>query len=169
MNNPQELKEQYTMLYDYMAQSRDPKNMKAFGHVMTEMMDAMLQKMPEEAEEMVRKLEAIRWRQYLTPKEAEAVVAKMDPPAPWDREAWKKAMAALALPTEEPPYYNSCALWAEMNKQYSDHAATIAERFLKAPLESIPAEEIVPGIHGLALDTLKDRDGVYNIRSYFGL
>ena len=37
-----ELKEQYTMLYEYMAQSRDPKNMKAFGHVMTEMMDYLI-------------------------------------------------------------------------------------------------------------------------------
>lgn len=169
MNTPQELKEQYHMLYDYMAQSRDPKNMKAFGRVMTEMMSAMLEKMPAEAQEMVLKLEAIRWRQYLTPKEAETVVAGMNPPAPWKRDVWKKAMDDLGIPTEEPPAYNSCALWAEMNKQYSDHARTIAERFLKMPLESVPAEEIVPGIHALALDTLKDKDGVYDIRAYFGL
>jgi hypothetical protein len=169
MNTPQELKEQYYMLYDYMAQSRDPKNMKAFGKVMTEMMEAMLEKMPAEAQEMIQKLEAIRWNQYLTPKEAEAIVAKMNPAAPWKRDVWNKAMADLGIPTEEAPCYNSCALWTEMNKQYSDHAATIAERFLKKPLESIPAEEIVPGIYGLAIDALKDKDGVYNIRSYFGL
>jgi len=29
--NTQELKDRYTGLYDYMANSRDPKNMKAFG------------------------------------------------------------------------------------------------------------------------------------------
>ena len=39
MTTPQELKDRYTGLYDYMANSRDPKNMKAFGCVMTEMMD----------------------------------------------------------------------------------------------------------------------------------
>ena len=37
MTTPQEMKERYMSLYDYMAQSRDPKNMKAFGCVMTEM------------------------------------------------------------------------------------------------------------------------------------
>ena len=31
MITPQEMKDRYTGLYDYMAQSRDPKNMKAFG------------------------------------------------------------------------------------------------------------------------------------------
>ena len=42
MSTATELKEQYTLLYDYMAASRDPKNMQVFGHVMTEMMDMML-------------------------------------------------------------------------------------------------------------------------------
>lgn len=165
----QELKEQYDLLYDYMASSRDPKNMKAFGRVMTEMMDAMLQKMPAEAEEMIQKLEGIRWKNYLTPKEADSLVAKMQSSAPWKRDEWMKAVQGLGLPIEESPYYNRCALWVEMNKQYSDHAETIAEKILKQPLSSVPAEQIVTGIHALALDVLKDKDGVYNIRSYFGL
>ena len=46
--NAQELKEQYNMLYNLMAASNEPKNMEIFGHVMTEMMDAMLAKMPAE-------------------------------------------------------------------------------------------------------------------------
>lgn len=52
----QELKERYMGLYDYMTQSKDPKNMKAFGCVMTEMMDVMLAKLPAEAEEMIDQL-----------------------------------------------------------------------------------------------------------------
>lgn len=167
--NTAELKEQYGLLYDYMAASRDPKNMKVFGSVMTEMMDAMLQKMPNEAEEMIQKLESIRWNNYLTPKEAEKIVGNMRPKAPWDRDVWEKAMKQFGIPVEEQPYYNRCALWVEMNKQYSDHAETIADRIIKKPLSTIPAEEIVPGIHALALDVLKDKDGVYNIRRYFGL
>lgn len=166
---PQELKEQYDMLYDYMAQSRDPKNMKAFGRVMTEMMDYLIQTKPDVAEEMIQKLEGIRWKQYLTPKEAEGIVAKMQPKAPWSREVWNNAMQSLGIPTEEAPCYNKCALWVEMNKQYSDHAQTIAEKILKKPLAEIPAEQIVPGIHAMALDVLKDKDGVYDIRTYFGL
>lgn len=167
--NTAELKEQYDFLYDYMAASRDPKNMKAFGNVMTEMMDAMLQKMPAEAEEMIQKLEAIRWNNYLTPKEAEQIVNNMRPKAPWSREVWNNAMQQFGIPVEEQPYYNRCALWVAMNMIYTDHAETIAERILKKPLASIPAEEIVPIIHALAIDLLKDKDGVYNIRTYFGL
>ena len=164
-----ELKEQYTMLYDYMAASRDPKNMKAFGHVMTEMMDAMLAKMPAEADEMIQKLESIRWHQYLTRKEAENIIARMKPDAPWKYDVWRAAMAKLGIPTEEQPYYNQYALWTEMNKQYSDHAETIATKIIKKPLASIPAEDIVPGIYAMAVDVLKDRDGIYDIRAYFGL
>ena len=163
------MKEQYDLLYDFMAASRDPKNMKAFGRVMTEMMDVMIQKMPAEAEEMVQKLEAIRWKQYLTPKEAEKIVAGMEPKAPWSRDVWNKAMSDLGLPVEEAPCYNRCALWTEMNKQYSDHAESLAQKVWKKPLDAIPAGEIVPVIHALAIDVLKDKDGVYNIRSYFGL
>lgn len=40
----QELRDRYLGLYDYMATSRDPKNMKTFGSVMTQMMDVMLQR-----------------------------------------------------------------------------------------------------------------------------
>jgi hypothetical protein len=163
----QELKEQYTALYDYMAASRDPKNMKAFGRVMTEMMDYLAINKPDVAEEMVQKLEGIRWQQYLTPKEAETIVAKMAPAAPWSRNVWQKAMTDLGIYTEEQPFYNSCALWVEMNKQYSDHAQTLADKVWKKPLSTIPAEEIVPAIHALALDVLKDKDGVYQIREYF--
>jgi len=109
------------------------------------------------------------WHQYLTPQEAEQIVAKMNPTAPWKRDAWQAAMTKLGLPMEEHPFYNSCALWTEMNKQYSDHAESLALRVWNKPLDAIPAEEIVPVIYAFALDVLKDKDGVYNIRSYFGL
>ena len=122
----QELKDRYTSLYEYMAQSREPKNMKTFGCVMTEMMDVMLQKLPAEAEEMIDKLESIKWHQYLTPHEAEKIVANMDPKAPWTRDQWKAAMESFGLPIEDAPHYNRCALWVEMNKTYSDYGEEIA-------------------------------------------
>ena len=167
--NAQELKDRYTGLYDYMSASKDPKNMKAFGHVMTDMMDVMLAKMPDVAEEMIDKLEAIKWHQYLTHKEAENIIAKMVPAAPWKYDVWQAAMTKLGIPMEEEPYYNACALWCEMNKQYSDHAQSLADKVWKKPLSTISAEDIVPAIHALAIDVLRDKDGIYNIRSYFGL
>lgn len=169
MTTAQEIREHYDMLYDYMVASRDQKNMKIFGRVMTEMLDYLAANKPDVAEEMVQKLEAIRWKQYLTPKEAQAIVDKMQPAAPWSREVWNKAMTSMGIPTEEAPCYNTCALWCEMNKQYSDHAETLAQKVWKQPLASIPVEELVPAIHAFALDVLKDKDGVYDIRAYFGL
>lgn len=167
--NSQEMKTAYADLYSYMANSQDPKNMQAFGKVMTEMFMWFADNKPEAAQEWLDKLSAIKWKQYLTQKEAEAIVSKMKPEAPWKRDVWNNAMDSLGLEKEEEPCFNKCALWVEMNKQYSDHAETIANDILKKPLNEIPIEQIVPGIRALALDVLKDKDGVYNIRSYFGL
>lgn len=150
-----------------MAQSQNPKNMKVFGNVMTDMMDVMIQKMPAEAEEMIDKLEAIKWKQYLTPKEAETIVSKMDPSAPWKRDAWKNTMESFGLPLEEQPAYNRCALWVEMNKIYSDFGENLAELIGKTL--SPTDKDIITACYKLALKNLKDKDGVYNIRKYFGV
>lgn len=150
-----------------MAQSRDPKNMKTFGAVMTQMMDVMIQKMPDAAEEMVNKLESIKWHQYLTPKEAEAIIAKMDPGAPWTRDQWKSAMESFGLPLEDVPYYNRCAFWVEMSKMNSDFGDEIAALLGKPLVPTDP--DIISVCYKMALKTLKDKDGVYNIRKYFSV
>ena len=165
--NTTDLKDRYLSLYDYMAQSRDPKNMKAFGTVMTQMMDYLIQAKPDVAEDMIDKLESIKWHQYLTPKEAETITAKMDPKAPWSRDAWRQTMESLALPLEEPPYYNRCALWAEMSKMYSDFGEEIAA-LLGKPLAPTD-KDIIAACYKMALKTLKDKDGIYDIRRYFGV
>ena len=163
------MKKEFYELYDMMAVSHDVNNMRTFGNVHKEMMEWMIANKPAEAQEWIEKLSSIKWCNYLTPKEAEKIVSKMVPNAPWSREVWKNAMQSLGLPMEEEPYFNSCALWVEMNKQYSDHAQTMADKVWKKPLNTIPAEEIVPVIHAFALDLLKDKDKNYCIRSYFGL
>ena len=160
-----ELKDKYTQLYDYMANSQKTAYMKTFGRVMTEMMDVMIQKMPTEAEEMIDKLESIKWHQYLTPKEAQKIVDGMDPNGPWSRDVWKQTMESFGLPLEEPPYYNRCALWAEMNKVYSDFGDEIASLIGK-PL-SHTDKDIIAACYRMALKNLKDKDGVYDIRKYF--
>ena len=165
--NPTDLKDRYDSLYDYMANSKDPRNMKAFGSVMTQMMDVMLQKMPAEAEDMIDKLEVIKWQQYLTPKEAETIVAKMDPKGPWTRDAWRQTMESFGLPIEDAPYYNRCALWTEMNKMYSDFGDEIAA-LLGKPL-SPTDKDIIAACYKMALKTLRDKDGIYDIRRYFGV
>ena len=165
--NTQELKDRYSTLYAEMAASGNPKNMEVFGHVMTEMMDVMIQKMPDAAEDMIDKLESIHWHQYLTPKEAEKIVLNMNPKGPWSRDVWKQTMESFGLPLEEQPYYNRCALWTEMNKMYSDFGEEIAG-LLGKPLAPTD-KDIISACYKMALKTLKDKDGVYDIRKYFGL
>lgn len=162
-----ELKDRYTALYDYMSESRDPKNMKIFGSVMTTMMDYLIQSKPDVAEDMIDKLESIKWKQYLTPKEAQKIVDGMDPKAPWSRDQWKAAMESFGLPLEEPPYFNRCALWTEMSKMYSDFGDEIATLIGK-PLTPTD-KDIISACYKMALKTLKDKDGVYDIRRYFSV
>ena len=159
------MKERYTSYYDYMANSRDPKNMKLFGCVMTQMMDYLIQTKPDVAEEMIDELESIKWKQFLTPKEAQKIVDGMDPKAPWSRDVWKQTMESFGLPLEDAPHYNSCALWVEMNKIYSDAGDVIASLIGK-PL-SPSDKDIISACYKLALKNLMDKDGVYDIRKYF--
>lgn len=161
------MKKKFSELYNLMATSDDVSYMHTFGNVHREMMDWMIQNKPEVADEMLQKLEAIRWHQYLTPKEADAILIKMDPKAPWTRDVWQKTMTDFGLPLEEQPCYNRCALFVEMSKMYSDFGDEIAS-MLGKPL--VPTDkDIIAATYKMALKTLKDKDGVYNIRRYFSL
>lgn len=159
--NAQELKDKYYELYDYMAHSKDPKNMMAFGSTMNEMMDWLIANKPDAAEEWIQKLEAIRWKNYLTPKEAEAIVASMEPKAPWNRQQWAQVMDEHHYDKEKMPCYNRCALWVTMNMIMSDSSATLAKY--------INGGDIFQVVHDLALDKLMDKDGRFDVRSYFSL
>ena len=159
--NSQELKQQYAELYSYMANSKKPENMKAFGNVMTEMYMWMAENKPDAAQEWLNKLEAIKWHNYLTPKEADMIVSGMNPQRPWSREQWKQVMEQHGFKLEEEPYYNRCALYVEMSAIYSDSSDTLKRYASQADQFEV--------IHALALDKLKDKDEVYDIRNYFGL
>lgn len=135
--------------------------MRTFGNVHREMMEWFIVNKPDLAQEWLDKLESIRWKNYLTPEEAEKIVAGMKPDAPWPRDKWNAAMAQHGFDTEREPAYNSCALWTEMNKIMSDSSDTIAKY--------IEEDKLFEFIYSLAVDNLTDKDGVYNIRTYFGL
>lgn len=162
--NTQEMKQKYAMLYDMMAASGKTENMKIFGSVLSDMMNWMIENKPDYAQEALERLCAIKWNNYLTHKEAEKIVSEMVPAAPWSYDIWKKAMESLGFTTEHEPYYNSCALWATMCMMYSDHAETLAMAM------GVTAGEISPEVfYLLAKDLLKDKDGKFDIRAYFGL
>ena len=143
------------------------KYMRAFGDTMRCMMKDMSAKHAELAQEYLDKLCAIKWQYYLTKKEASEIVDGMNPPATWDMQTWLKAMNGLGLVTEEKPYYNDYALYVAMNQVVSDHGCTIAKILGKEDVKDIGTEHLVKYAHSLALDLLKDKDGVYDIREYF--
>lgn len=156
-----ELREKYQELYSKMASGTNVEKMKLFGRVMGDMMEELIRTQPEKAEEYLERLEAVKWKNYLTHKEAEKIVTGMEPTAPWDFEQWKQAMSQAGLEMEEWPCYNKYALWAAMNMKISDSGETIQKY--------VNSSNMFKFVHELAIDSLKDRDEVFNIRKYFGV
>ena len=159
--NSQELKNAYADLYGYMATSKDPKNMKAFGKVMTEMYNWYADNKPDAAMEWLNKLSAIKWNNYLTPAEADKIVSQMEPKAPWSRDQWRVAMEQNGFPLEEWPCYNRCALYVTMNMIMSDSSGTLSHFVSNGDLFKL--------VYELAVDKLKDKDQMFNVRVYFGV
>ncbi len=162
-----EIKQQFESLYNTMANSNEPKYMHIFGETMKAMMDDMIALKPELAQEYMDKLRAIEWDNYLTKKEAMNIVGGMDPAPMWDASAWQQAMVDLDLPMKEAPYYNDYALFVAMNQVISDHGKTIAHIKGLESVKEIDPIELVKYAYKLAIDLLKDKDGVYDIREYF--
>lgn len=166
--NQEEMRNEFHELYDMMAASQKVEYMYTFGCVLKDMMEWMIQNKPEMAEDYIGKLESIRWKNYLTPKEAERIVSQMSPKAPWSRDVWRQAMEAYGLTKEYEPYYNSCALWVTMNKVYSNSAETIA-RIMGMEPGAVPQDKMVKAVYGLALDELCDADSKVSIRHAYGI
>lgn len=155
------MKKEFHALYTLMANSTNVEYMHIFGMVHKEMMEWFIVNKPELAQEWLDKLESIRWKNYLTPKEAEHIVSHMEPKAPWSREQWKQAMEAHNYALMKEPCYNSCALYVTMNMIMSDSADTLKKYVDEQKLFSV--------VYELAVDKLTDKDNVFSIRSYFGL
>ena len=154
-------------LYGMMASSTNVKYMHTFGDTMRCMMNDMAAKHPELAQEYLDKLCAIKWKNYLTKNEALDIIGKMNPEATWNMQGWLDEMEKLGLCMEDKPYYNDYALYVAMNQVVSDHGCTIAKILGKDDVKDIDTEHLVKYANHLALDLLKDKDGVYDIREYF--
>lgn len=157
----EEMREEFYALYNMMANSHKVEFMHTFGQVHKEMMEWMIANKPAEAQEWLEKLASIRWKNYLTPKEAEKIVSAMNPKAPWTREQWRQAMEQQELELEEEPCYNRCALWVTMNMIMSDSSDTLSRY--------VEEENHFNMVYDLAVDKLTDKDRRFNIRNYFSL
>lgn len=159
--NQEEMKKEFQALYNMMANSNKVENMHTFGNVHKEMMHWFIQNKPELAQEWLDKLESIKWKNYLSPKEAEKIVADMNPSAPWTKDQWKAAMEKHGFELEREPYYNSCALFTTMNMKMSDSGETLSKY--------IEGDKMFEAVYHLAVDALTDKDGKFVIRKYFGV
>lgn len=157
--NQEEMRNEFHALYEMMANSNEVAFMHTFGMVQKEMMDWFIQNKPELAQDWIEKLESIKWHNYLTPKEADMIVSKMDPKAPWNREQWKAEMDKHGFETEKEPYFNSCALYVTMNMKMSDSGQTFREY--------IEADKLFAFVYKVAVDSLMDKDGKFSVRGYF--
>lgn len=154
------LKEKFDDLYTTILSSRDEKKMKILGCMTKKIMYQTIESHPQRAEEYLEILEAVNWNNYLTEKEADALVSKMSPAPKWTRQTWKATMEKMDEPLEAPPFYNKCALYVTMCMIDSDSGKT---------LKTIEPNEAnyFKIVHSLATDKLLDKDGVFNIRHYF--
>ena len=162
-----EIMSKFDELYGIMASSTNVKYMHIFGNTMRCMMKDMAAKHPELAQEYLDKLCAIKWKNYLTKNEALDIIGKMNPEATWNMQEWLDEMEKLGFCMEDKPYYNDYALYIAMNQVISDHGETIVAIKGEKSLSDISEEELVEYAYRLAIDLLKDKDGVYNIREYF--
>ena len=128
---------------------------------MTSMVMDMIASSPSKAEEYIDRLEAVKWKNFLTAKEADTIVDSMKPKAPWGREQWKAAITNTGYEMEKWPCYNKWALFATMNMIMSDSSHTLTKY--------VDNEHLFKFVHDLAVDKLTDQDEKFNVRVYFGL
>ena len=155
----------FDKLYAKMSASDNVEDMKLFGKVMRDMMKYLAERNPEKVEEYMEELEAICWRNYLTKKEAEEIVSNMSPSARWTKEQVKRGLEEMGVPTEEEGCYNWCALYTTISMITSDSGETL----MKYAAVEMDDKKLLELIYHLALDKLKDKDEVFNIRKYFEL
>ncbi len=163
-----EIMKAFERLYNKMVTSKEPKYMSIFGGVMKCMMKDIADWRPDVAQEYIDRLEAINWYNYLSKKEATQIVSGMEPEGGWNTSEWESCMKSQGICLEEEPYYNKWAMYTAMNMVYSDSIKTIAKIAGKS-LTEMSQEERFNAVHLLALDKLKDKDGVFNVRKYFGV
>lgn len=155
-----ELTSRFNALYEQMATSNNVAYMRTFGLVLKEMMEWMIKNKPEHALEWLEKLECIKWKNYLTKREAQEIVENMEPRTPWPMDQWMLSMQQHGYTLEEEPYYNRYAMYVTMSMVYSDSHETLKKY--------VGNGDEFAMIHDLAKDKLKDVDRKFNVRVYFG-
>lgn len=160
--NKQELKAKFTDAYNLIVDSEDTDKMEVLGQVVKEQMNWFINNKPDMAEDFIDRLCSVNWNNYITYKEAPIIVGNMNPKPLWSLSQIEEALSDNDLPEQEYPYYNKYALLVTLAMKASDHS----ESLLKVVSDK---NQLFKVIYDLAIDVLKDKDGVFNIRKYFKL
>ena len=154
------MKKKFCSMYWDIINSQDESKMKVLGHVMKQAMFKIIESSPSLAKEYLDELEAVNWINYLTAKEAQDILANMDPKPSWSFAKWKDEMGQHEFAVEVEEKYNEYALYITMCMILSDSSNTL--------LTLVPDQKkLFELIYHLALDKLNDKDGKFNIRKYF--
>ena len=154
------MKKQFCSMYWDIINSQDESKMKILGHVMKQAMFKIIETSPSLAKEYLDELEAVNWINYLTVKEAQDIIANMDPKPNWTFAKWKDEMIQHEFNTEVEEKYNECALYITMCMILSDSGNTLSTLVSDQ-------KKLFELVYHLALDKLNDKDGKFNIRKYF--
>lgn len=172
MRTKDEMIERYNVLYEKMAESKNPKNMKIFGESEKYMFKEIASAHPEMAEVWLSHLEAVCWDNYLSEREAMNVVKRMVSQDGvrgfhWSYDVFCNAVKGLNGNMEDKPHYNSFALWVTANMVYSDHARSIAEDMGYKDTQEVPNDKMALSCYRKAVECLKDADEGFRVRKYF--
>lgn len=162
------MKEEFKQLYDIIICSNDEHKMHVLGSVTKDMMQKFIEQNPQQAREYLDMLQSVKWKNYVTAREAEYVVDNMMPKPSFTRQQWDGMMLDENLPKFEEACYNENALYLTMCMISSDSEKTLYN-IIGGNEKAVSRTEVFHAIYKLALDKLKDQDGVFNIRSYFNL
>lgn len=159
------MKTKYHDLYHkHLVEGKDQAIMKLWGEVDKWEFNWLAENKPDIAEMFLEHrlgaIEASRWNNYLTEKEAEKIMASMNPAAKWSVAEIKSACAQLGVPDEEAPYFNCYALAVVMNSLMSDHKASLMETFTDKTA-------LVTFVYKQAVEKLKDIDRTHYVRTYY--
>jgi hypothetical protein len=163
----QEIIKKFHELEDLLFLHQHEDDMKVYKCAMKELLAYTAQRDPVMANKIIEKLQAIQWEQYLSHEEAHKVYNSLQPQAKWDYNTLQQHLKNLNLSHEEEGQYNSYALWICISGIYSDHSNTFAKMMGKTHVNEIPDHELIPHLHVIAIEKLKDKDGYYEIREYF--
>lgn len=159
-------------LYNNILASKNDARMEMLGSIFLSMMEHMETMNPRLYKEMLEKMEATEWNNYLTEAEATKIATGLvnqdnTRGAHWAYDTFKNAVESLGGRITNKPYYNCYALWATANMLYSDHAQSVAEDMgYKTPSE-VPNDKMALSMYKKAVEKLKDPDRPLFIRQYF--